>query len=66
MTVKMNSIDIYAESGRRQALAVNENDPARALLERNWRMKALQLEDEDYRREARKAADYAYQAARRF
>lgn len=60
-----NSLELYADAGRKAARAVNEGDAARANFERQHVGKMLALETPDNRRKAREAYDEAYRATRK-
>ena len=61
----LNELDLYADSGRRCAVARNERDEARAAFERQHFGRMLSLESAQDKMKAREAFDDAYRMARR-
>lgn len=60
----INDIEVYRESGRRAAKAVNENDWPRHNFERHWFNRAVRLEREAVRVMIRNSWAQAYSEAR--
>lgn len=61
--MNMNPLATYAEAGAKAGLARKRKDEATAQFHSGWMRKALTLEAEPYRSEARKAFDDAYSEA---
>lgn len=60
----INSLDAYADEGRKAGAARNAGDEARADFHSRWMREALRLEAADDRPAARRAFDDAYKAER--
>jgi hypothetical protein len=61
--MKFNSLDAYAEAGRKAGRASKNGDAGLVRHLREWKTAALRLESGDYKREAERAYDDAYRAA---
>lgn len=56
----MNPLEVYADTGRRQAKAQRHQDAAAVRFHAEWLSRALVLEDEPYRTQAREEYRKAY------
>jgi hypothetical protein len=61
----LNPLEVYADAGRKAAIAVNENDWARADSWRRWLNEACRLESKQWATMARQAYEQAYVQTRR-
>jgi hypothetical protein len=61
---RLNPLEVYADAGRKAAIAINHGDWSCAKFHQNWFNRAMELESETWRKMARKAYDEAYTAAR--
>jgi hypothetical protein len=61
----LNSLEAYAESGRKTAEARNKRDEAGAMFEKDWFTRARRLEKEEDRAAIDLIYNEAYRAARR-
>ena len=61
----LNSLEAYAESGRKTAQARNKRDEDGALFEKDWFTRARRLEKEEDRAAIDLAYNEAYKATRR-
>jgi hypothetical protein len=61
----LNPLEVYADAGRKAAIAVNQNDWPRSKFHSDWMRKACQLESPQWAKMAREAFDAAYKSARR-
>lgn len=60
----LNTVQTYADCGKRCADAMNKKDPARYAHEQGWLRSAVWLEKPEHRPVARHAYDEAYTANR--
>ena len=58
--IQMNPLSVYEETGRKAGLASKRKDEALRQFHSSWLRKALALEAEPYRTQAREAFDRAY------
>ncbi len=59
-SIQMNPLSVYEETGRKAGLASKRKDEALRQFHSSWLRKALALEAEPYRTQAREAFDRAY------
>jgi hypothetical protein len=61
----LNSLEVYADTGRKAAEAINDGDYARYRFHRDWLTRALALESKTAAETARNTYAYAYSLARK-